>query len=231
MLGSAPLSSPRRRPPPSSSRGPSSPLRAAAPRAHTPARSANPRRRPRPPLRRPANPGSHTPVTNGKGFRRLPSPGKLRKGAGKGAGPARRRGGAGRVSGQRWAERRGQRFGACPLLANRVPMQKRRGKPRPRGCEGAAVAAEPGGGSRCAARPRCGTDPVRRPAPLHGGQPDRHRERGRGAGWRCGGLRRRLSLPLPGPPSASFGAGLRVERSDESGLLGSMLMHGDGGCN
>lgn len=142
MLGSAPLSSPRRRPPPSSSRGPSSPLRAAAPRAHTPARSANPRRRPRPPLRRPANPGSHTPVTNGKGFRRLPSPGKLRKGAGKGAGPARRRGGAGRVSGQRWAERRGQRFGACPLLANRVPMQKRRGKPRPRSCEGAAVAAE-----------------------------------------------------------------------------------------
>lgn len=100
-------------------------------------------------------------MTNGKGFRRLPSPGKLRKGAGKGAGPARRRGGAGRVSGQRWAERRGQRFGACPLLANRVPMQMRRGKPRPRGCEGAAVAAETGGGSRCAARPRCGTDPTR----------------------------------------------------------------------
>lgn len=74
-------------------------------------------------------------------------------------------------------------------------------------------------------------DPARRPAPLYGGQPDRHRERGPGAGWRCGGLRRRLSLPLPGPPSASFGAGLRVERSDESGLLGSMLMHGDGGCN
>lgn len=147
-------------------------------------------------------------------------------GAAEGRGQPRLWAALGREAGS--ARRRVSSAGQSGAYANRS------GKPRPRGCEGVAVVAWGWGrfGPRLFGRSAVPSRDQDRPrSATCSEQPERHRERGPGAGWRCGGLRRGLSLPLPWPPSASFGSALRVGRSDESGFLGSMLMHGDGGCH
>lgn len=298
--GSVPLSSPRRRPPPSSSRGPST-RAGPLPPAHTPARSANPRGPPRPAPPRPANPGGRRPPTNGQSVRRLPSPGSLREGAGKEAWPMPRRGGAGRVSGQRSGEGRGRCSGACLLLANRVSQRalcKRGARGPAPGAGVAGLRAGREGGGRAAGsgvsraapagpRPWLGALPARMVLTGPGlGAQSRARDHGcdeprlaaglgarpssrvgssrwghsllpaegvQGGGCLCGG--EPLSAPAGQPRCAAGRAGPAVRsggsrersqcacervclprvagivRSDESGFLGSMLMHGGGVCN
>lgn len=150
---------------------PQHPRRAAAPRAHpcalrqsaraAPPSAAAPRQSRRPPAADQWAERSPAPIS------RQPA-----RGGGKEAWPMPRRGGAGRVSGQRSGEGRGRCSGACLLLANRVAQRAlcKRGARSP--APGAGVAGlragREGGGraagsglSRAAPRPWLGALPAR----------------------------------------------------------------------
>lgn len=209
-----------RPPPPAAAPAPrSGPL----PPAHTPARSANPRRPPRPPPPRPANPGGRPPPANGQSVLRLPSPGSLRAGAGRGRG--HRRGGAGPSAslgrvGEGGGAGTSARASSRPIgwLAGRYANEAREAPPPERGV--AAWRGRRGSGGRGWRRPGRGASaPPRRfpprPPALLGGAPLRDgpegpefggTEQGRARGHRCDEVRASASRPAC-PPAPGPGPG------------------------